>query len=52
MGREKQIEDGIKLACWVLSDDRVLPKVRGVYLPEEEYKELLEYKHIYENLCK
>ena len=43
---------GIKLACRVLSDDRVLPKVIGVYLSAEEYKELLEYKHMYENLCK
>ena len=46
------INRGIKLACWVLSDDRVLPKVIGVYLSAEEYKELLEYKHMYENLCK
>ena len=49
---EQGINRGIKLACWVLSDDRILPKVNGVYLPEEEYKELLEYKHMYENLCK
>lgn len=51
-GYEQGINRGIRLACWVLSDDRVLPKVNGVYLPEEEYKELLEYKHMYENLCK
>ena len=51
-GYEQGINRGIRLACWVLSDDRVLPKVSGVYLPEEEYKELLEYKRIYENLCK
>ena len=51
-GYEQGINRGIKLACRVLSDDRVLPKVIGVYLPAEEYKELLEYKHMYENLCK
>ncbi len=51
-GYEQGINRGIKLACWVLSDDRVLPKVSGVYLPEEEYKELLEYKHMYESLRK
>ena len=48
---EQGINRGIKLACWVLSDDRVLPKVSGVCLTEEEYKELLEYKHMYEDLC-
>lgn len=51
-GHEEGINRGIKLACWVLSDDRVLPKVSGVYLSEEEYKELLEYKRMYEDLCK
>ena len=51
-GYEQGINRGIKLACWVLSDDRVLPKVSDVYLPEEEYKELLEYKHMYESLRK
>lgn len=51
-GYEQGINRGIKLACWVLSDDRVLPKMNGVYLPEEKYKELLEYKNMYENLCK
>lgn len=51
-GYEQGINRGIKLACWVLSDDRVLPKMNGVYLPEEKYKELLEYKNVYENLCK
>lgn len=50
--QEQGINRGIRLACWVLSDDRVLPKVSGVYLSEEEYKELLEYKHMYEDLCK
>lgn len=51
-GHEQGINRGIKLACWVLSDDRVLPKVSGVYLSEEEYKELLEYKRMYEDLCR
>lgn len=51
-GHEQGINRGIKLACWVLSDDRVLPKVSGAYLSEEEYKELLEYKRMYEDLCK
>ena len=51
-GYEQGINRGIKLACWILSDDRVLPKVSDVYLPEEEYKELLEHKHMYESLRK
>ena len=51
-GYEQGINRGIKLACWVLSDDRVLPKVSGIYLSEDEYKELLEYKCMYEDLCK
>ena len=50
-GHEQGINRGIRLACWVLSDNRVLPKVSGVYLSEEEYKELLDYKHMYEDLC-
>ena len=50
--QEQGINRGIKLACRVLPDDRVLPKVSGVYLSEEEYKELLEYKHMYEDLCR
>lgn len=50
--QEQGINRGINLACWVLSDDRVLPKVDGVYLSKEEYEELLEYKHMYEDLCK
>lgn len=50
--QEQGINHGIRLACRILSDDRVLPKVSGVYLSEEEYKELLEYKHMYEDLCK
>lgn len=50
--QEQGINRGIRLACRVLSDDRVLPKVSGVYLSEEEYKELLEYKHMYQELCK
>lgn len=27
-------------------------KVDGVYLTKEEYEDLLEYKHMYEGLCK
>jgi hypothetical protein len=27
-------------------------KVDGVYLTKEKYEELLEYKHMYEDLCK
>lgn len=51
-GYEQGINRGIKLACWVLSDDRVLPKVDGIYLLKEEYDALLEYKHMYEDLCR
>lgn len=28
------------------------PTIDGVYLSKKEYEELLEYKHMYENLCK
>lgn len=51
-GHEQGINRGIKLACWVLSDDRVLPKVDGIYLSKEEYNTLLEYKNMYEDLCR
>lgn len=27
-------------------------KIEGVYLTKEEYEKLLEYKHMYEGLCK
>lgn len=27
-------------------------KIDGVYLTKEEYEKLLEYRHMYENLCK
>lgn len=27
-------------------------KIEGYYITEEEYGKLLEYKHMYENLCK
>ena len=29
-----------------------MAEVDGVYLTREEYEELLEYKHMYEDLCK
>ena len=51
-GYEQGINRGIKLACWVLSDDRALPKVDGIYLSKEEYNTLLEYRHMYEDLCR
>ena len=50
--QEQGINRGINLACWVLSDDRVLSKVDGIYLSKEEYNTLLEYKNMYEGLCK
>lgn len=27
-------------------------KIEGVYMTKEEYEKLLEYKYMYENLCK
>ena len=27
-------------------------KIEGVYITKEEYEKLLEYKHMYEDLCK
>lgn len=50
--QEQGINRGINLACWVLSDDRVLPRADGVYLTKEEYENLFEYKVIYEDSCK
>lgn len=50
--QEQGINRGINLACWVLSDDKILPKVDGIYLSKEEYNTLLEYKNMYEDLCR
>lgn len=50
--QEQGINRGINLACWVLSDNGVLPRVEGVYLSKEEYNRLIEYKYMYEELCK